>query len=58
MNLNKKMRYIFLNFILIIFTFEALADDASDWLKIEIDTILQSYTNENISNEKRFLLIE
>lgn len=52
------MRYIFLNFILIIFTFEALADDASDWLKIEIDTILQSYTNENISNEKRFLLIE
>ena len=34
------------------------ADDSSIWLKKEIDIILDSYKNENISNEERFLLIE
>ena len=34
------------------------ADEASDWLKTEIDFILEAYKNSDISNEKRFLMIE
>ena len=36
----------------------AIADDASNWLKNEIDIILNAYKNENISPQKRFELIE
>ena len=42
----------------IFFSKNVYADEASNWLKKEIDIILESYKNENISNEKRFLLIE
>ena len=34
------------------------ADEASAWLKKEIDTILNSYENVNMSDETRFLMIE
>ena len=34
------------------------ADEASNWLKKEIDIILDSYKNSNISKETRFLIIE
>ena len=52
------MRFIFIFFLLIFFTFNSYADEASIWLKKEIDTILQSYKNDSISSEKRFALIE
>ena len=37
---------------------QTFADEASNWLKKEIDEILNAYENENISNEVRFLMIE
>ena len=45
-------------FFIFIITRAVFADDASNWLKKEIDIILQAYKNENIPNEKKFLLIE
>ena len=46
-------------FIFIIFISKNLySDETSDWLKREIDIILESYKNQNLSNENRFLLIE
>ncbi len=44
--------------IIILFCKSLFAEDISDWLKIEIDEILNSYQNINLSNEDRFLLIE
>ena len=35
-----------------------LGDEASDWLKKEIDIILSSYQNENLPNENKFLMVE
>ena len=53
------MKKIFFIFILIFFNFKSLyADEVSDWLKKEIDIILEAYKNQNLSNENRFLLIE
>ena len=50
--------YLFI-FIFIIFISKNLySDETSDWLKREIDIILEAYKNQNLSNEKRFLLIE
>jgi len=34
------------------------SDETSDWLKREIDIILEAYKNQSLSNENRFLLIE
>ena len=36
----------------------ALADEASSWLKTEIDFILNAYNNSSTTNETRFLMIE
>ena len=44
--------------ILILFAKNVFADEASRWLKNEIDLILSAYSNNNISNEERFSLIE
>ena len=33
-------------------------NEASEWLKKEIDIILQAYKNENLPNENRFLMVE
>ena len=52
------MRIFFALIILILYSNNLYADEASNWLKKEIDIILQAYKNENISKEKRFLLIE
>ena len=46
---------IFLSFF---FTSQSMADEASNWLKKEIDIILDAYKNENMSKETRFLMIE
>ena len=37
---------------------QSIANEASNWLKKEIDIILDSYKNENMSKETRFLMIE
>ena len=45
-------------FFIFLTTSQLYADEASDWLKIEIDFILEAYKNSEISNEKRFSMIE
>ena len=52
------MRIFLVLLVFIFFTKNLYADESTNWLKKEIDIILQSYQNENISDEKRFLLIE
>ncbi len=52
----KKKILLFL--ICILISSNTFADDVTHWLKMEIDTILSSYQNENLTNEQRFLLIE
>ena len=52
------MKYYIIFFILIFISKNLYADETSEWLKREIDIILESYKNENLSNESRFLLIE
>ena len=46
---------IFLTFLL---PTQTMAQEASDWLKKEIDIILDAYKNEKMSKETRFLMIE
>jgi len=45
-------------FLFFIFSTQVFGDEASNWLKKEIDVILDAYKNTNISNEVRFLMIE
>jgi phospholipid transport system substrate-binding protein len=45
-------------FFIFLTSSQLYADEASDWLKTEIDFILEAYKNSDISNEKRFLMIE
>ena len=49
---------VFFIFILLLNTTQLLADEASDWLKIEIDDILSTYRNTSISKTDRFSLVE
>ena len=44
--------------IILLTSFSLYANDASLWLKNEIDNILSAYENNDISKENRFLLIE
>ena len=53
-----KKNIIFFYFFLILYSSEVLSEDASSWLKSEIDKILISYQNINLPNENRFLMIE
>ena len=51
----------FLARIILIFfltTSQTMADNVTDWLKSEIDNILNAYKNDNISNIERFEYIE
>ena len=43
---------------LFIFTPQLHADEASNWLKKEIDEILDAYKGKNLTNEEKFLLVE
>ena len=53
------MKFYLFIFILIIFISKNLySDETSEWLKREIDIILEAYKNQNLSNENRFLLVE
>ena len=48
----------FVIFLFLILPSQSIADEASNWLKKEIDIILDAYKNENMSKETRFLMIE
>tara|TARA_Y100000590_G_C15610840_1_gene973760 strand:+ start:717 stop:1322 length:606 start_codon:yes stop_codon:yes gene_type:complete len=52
----------FIKFVIIFFIFfynvNVYANEASQWLKKEIDKILISYQNPDLPNENRFLMIE
>ena len=48
--------YIFIFLILI--SKNLYSNETTDWLKREIDIILEAYKNQNLSKENRFLLIE
>jgi len=45
-------------FIFLLSTAPLLADEASDWLKLQIDTILDAYKNTSLSKVERFNFIE
>ena len=45
-------------FFIIFISKNLYSGETSEWLKREIDIILEAYKNQNISNENRFLLIE
>ena len=48
----------FVIFLFLILPSQSMAQEASNWLKKEIDIILDAYKNENMSKETRFLMIE
>ena len=53
------MKYFFSLIFFIFFIAENVqADEAADWLKTEIDFILQAYENKGTSDKDRFLMIE
>ena len=52
-----KLKLIVIFFIIFI-SKNLYSDETSEWLKREIDIILEAYKNQNLSNENRFLLIE
>lgn len=45
-------------FFIFLTSSQLYASEASKWLKTEIDFILEAYSNTDLSNEKRFLIIE
>jgi len=45
-------------FLVLLINHSVLADEATNWLKTEIDFILNAYENSTTSNETRFLMIE
>ena len=53
------MKFIFQTiFFIFLFVQNSFADEARNWLKKEIDVILNTYKNTNVSAEKSFLIIE
>ena len=57
MSIRKKIKILYFCIVLF-FSNQALTDEATDWLKIEIDKILISYQNIDLPSENRFLMIE
>ena len=53
-----KFLKFFLFFYFIFSSSAILGDEVSNWLKKEIDIILNSFQNENLPNENRFLMVE
>ena len=58
LNLNKMKFFFKIILISLLIIPKANAITATDWLKTEIDDILNAYKNENISNIQRFEYIE
>ena len=52
----KILYFLFISFFFL--PSQIMAQEASNWLKKEIDIILDAYKNENMSKETRFLMIE
>ena len=54
------IKFFYIKTFLIVFFFSSFsfANYYSNWLKKEIDIILSAYSNNNISSEQRFLIIE
>ena len=52
------MRLIFYILFLVIFSQKIYATEVTNWLKKEIDIILEEYKNPNASEEAKFLMIE
>ena len=53
-----KFIYYIFSLIVVLYSNQLYADDASQWLKTEIDKILIAYQNNDLPNENRFLMIE
>ena len=53
-----KFLYYIFSLIVVLYSNQLYADDASKWLKTEIDKILIAYQNNDLPNENRFLMIE
>ena len=45
-------------FVFLLISNSLFADEATDWLKKEIDYILSAYSNDNLTNIERFNYIE
>ena len=53
------MRYlIFIIYLSVFISFQTKANDVTDWLKSEIDYILEAYKNENLNESEKFDYIE
>ena len=53
------MKKYFLIYIFIVFISQNVySNETSEWLKKEIDILLEAFKNQNLSSENRFLLIE
>ena len=48
----------FIIILILSFSLNAIADEAKNWLKLEIDKIIYAYQNNDLPNENRFLMIE
>ena len=48
----------FVIFLSLILPSQSIAQEASNWLKKEIDKIIYAYQNDDLPNENRFLMIE
>ena len=57
MNIKKQINVFYFCIFLFISSYTH-ADEASNWLEIEIEKILVSYQNNELPNENRFLMIE
>ena len=53
-----KLFKFFIFFYFFLSSSAILGDEPSNWLKKEIDIILNAYQNENLPNENRFLMVE
>ena len=47
-----------LSVFLVFVSFNAKANEAKNWLNQEIDIIISAYKNNNLPNEKKFLMVE
>ena len=53
-----KIHYYFFTFFIFFCSNIYAKEDASKWLKVEIDKILIAYQNNDLPNENKFLMIE
>ena len=49
---------IFFIFLIFFIPLNLKANEAKDWLNIEVDKIISAYKNQNLPNENKFLMVE